>query len=55
MSEETNADFATMELALAHTVGSSVERSYARSDLLAKRRRLMEQWAAYVRPASGRR
>ena len=47
-SERTNADHATMELALAHAVGSSVERSYARSDLLDKRRRLMAQWSAYV-------
>ncbi len=47
-SEHTNADHATMEMALAHAVGSAVERSYARSDLLAKRRRLMDQWAAFV-------
>lgn len=47
-SERTNADHATMELALAHAVGSAVERSYARSDLLDKRRRLMDQWAAYL-------
>ena len=37
-----------MELSLAYAVGSAVEQAYARSDLLAKRRRLMEQWAAYV-------
>ena len=48
MSEKTNADYATMEMCLAHAVGSAVERSYARSDLLAKRRRLMDQWGAYV-------
>ena len=47
-SERTQADYATMELCLAHAVGSAVERSYARSDLLAKRRRLMDQWASYV-------
>ncbi|MDE0341944.1 MAG: tyrosine-type recombinase/integrase [Deltaproteobacteria bacterium] len=47
-SERTNADHATMELALAHAVGSAVERSYARSDLLEKRRRLMDQWGAFV-------
>ena len=47
-SEKTNADYATMEMALAHAVGSAVERSYARSDLLDKRRRLMNQWAAYL-------
>ncbi len=48
MSEKTNADYATMEMCLAHAVGSAVERSYARSDLLAKRRWLMDQWAAFV-------
>ena len=47
-SEKTSADHATMELSLAHAVGSAVERAYARSDLLAKRRRLMDQWAAFV-------
>jgi integrase len=35
------------ELALAHAVGNQVERSYRRSDLIDKRRRLMEDWARY--------
>ena len=47
-SEKTNADHAVMELCLAHHVGTAVERAYARSDLLEKRRRLMDQWAAYL-------
>ena len=47
-SEQTNAAHAVMELSLAHKVGSAVEQAYARSDLLAKRRRLMDQWAAYI-------
>ena len=47
-SERTNADHAVMELSLAHAVGSAVERAYARSDLLAKRRRLMDRWSAFV-------
>lgn len=33
---------------LAHSVGSDVERAYARSDLLEKRRVLMEQWSLFV-------
>jgi integrase len=33
-----------IELSLAHTVGSGVERAYARSDLFDKRRRLMSMW-----------
>ena len=47
-SEKSNADFATMELCLAHAVGTAVERSYARSDLLDKRRRLLDQWSRFV-------
>ena len=35
------------EAALAHTVGG-VEGAYFRSDLFERRRRLMDQWAAYV-------
>ena len=47
-SERTDAAHATMELCLAHAVGDSTERAYARSDLLSKRRDLMQQWADYV-------
>ena len=36
------------EKSLAHAVGSSVERSYARSDLLDRRRDLMERWSRFV-------
>jgi integrase len=45
-----------IELSLAHTVGSGVERAYRRGDLFDKRRRLMETWSAYCstpRCASG--
>jgi integrase len=35
------------EAALAHAVGDTVERSYARSDALERRRALMQQWATY--------
>ena len=52
-SEKTDADHAVMELALAHRVGSAVEQAYARSDLLAKRRRLMDRWAAYLSGSKG--
>lgn len=47
-AERTNAPHAVMELALSHTVGSAVEQAYARSDLLDKRRALMEQWARFA-------
>jgi integrase len=35
------------EMALAHPVGSAVENAYRRGDLLERRRRLMEDWAAW--------
>jgi integrase len=36
-----------IEQALAHTIGSAVERAYSRGDLLDQRRRLMEDWARF--------
>jgi hypothetical protein len=33
---------------LAHSVGSKVERSYARSDLFERRRALMDAWSQYA-------
>ena len=41
------------EMSLAHKVGSDVERAYARSDLLERRRVLMERWSQFVAGASG--
>ena len=46
--EQTTADFAVKEQALAHQVGSSVERAYTRTDLLALRRVLMQRWSDYL-------
>jgi len=36
-----------IEQALAHTVGSAVERAYRRRDALEKRRKLMDDWGAF--------
>jgi integrase len=36
-----------IEQALGHVVGTAVERSYRRTDLLEQRRRLMQQWSEY--------
>ena len=47
-SEQTDADFAVMELSLGHKVGSAVVNAYARGQLVAKRRFLMSQWAAFL-------
>ena len=45
--ERTRFDNYVVEAALAHTSGDKVERAYARSDVLEKRRLLMEQWAQF--------
>lgn len=47
-SEVANAPREVAEMSLSHKIGSDVERAYARSDLLERRRTLMERWAAYV-------
>ena len=47
-SEVANAPREVAEMSLAHKVGSDVERAYARSDLLEKRRLLMDRWSGYV-------
>lgn len=52
VAEETSTPWAIAELALAHRVGTSVEQAYHRTDLLEKRRELMEAWAASLAPAS---
>jgi integrase len=45
--ERTRFENFTVEAALAHTSGDKVERAYARSDVLEKRRQLMEAWAKF--------
>lgn len=47
-AEKTNVTRDIAEMALAHRVGSDVERSYAQSDLFEKRRALMAAWAGYL-------
>ncbi|HHL22679.1 MAG TPA: site-specific integrase [Aliiroseovarius sp.] len=39
------------ELSLAHEVGNATERAYRRSDLLDKRRELMDRWARFCSPS----
>jgi integrase len=48
---ETGAVREVAEACLAHRVGSAAEQAYARSDLLQRRRELMDAWAAYITPA----
>jgi hypothetical protein len=36
------------EVALAHAIGNQTEEAYARGDLLERRRKLMQAWAAFL-------
>ncbi len=47
-AEQSGASWAVCEASLAHSIGSSTEQAYMRSDLLARRRELMQTWADYV-------
>jgi len=46
-TEKTNFPNIVSEMALAHTIDDRVEAAYRRGELLEKRRKLMEAWAAY--------
>jgi integrase len=46
-AEETSYPRELAEAALAHLIGTKTELAYQRGDLLAKRRRMMEAWAAF--------
>ena len=50
---ETGIAREVAEACLAHRVGSAAELAYARSDLLERRRELMEAWARYISPVEG--
>lgn len=54
-AEATQTPETVAEAALAHIVGSRVERAYRRTDYLDLRRELMEQWAQLItgQPAKG--
>ena len=47
-SEAANAPRELAEAALAHQIGSDVERAYARSDLLERRQKMMVDWSSYI-------
>jgi len=52
---ETSFPRELAEHALAHVIGDKAEQAYRRSDALAKRRKLMDAWAAYCsRPPAAR-
>lgn len=48
VAERTDYPRDMAEIALAHTVGSEVERAYRRGDMLEKRRKMMENWSEFV-------
>jgi integrase len=52
-AEATNFPREVAEAALAHAVESRVEAAYRRSDLLEKRRKLMEQWDQHCAGRAG--
>jgi integrase len=52
-SEVASAPREIAEMSLSHRVGSDVERAYARSDLLDKRRALMDRWSMFVSEDAG--
>ena len=47
-AEETDHPREVVEAALAHVARNKVEAAYMRSDLFERRRRLMNEWAAYL-------
>jgi integrase len=49
--EATSHSDSVAEAALAHTIGNKVQAAYQRGDLLEKRKRLMDDWAAFCCPA----
>lgn len=48
VSEKTEYPSDMAEVALAHKVGNAVEQAYRRGDMLAKRRKMMIDWAAFI-------
>ena len=54
IQDNETASFEVAETALAHAIGNKVERAYARSDLLEKRRILMQKWADFVTQAESK-
>lgn len=46
--ERADAPDFVSEMALAHSVGDAVRKAYQRSDLVAKRRRLMREWSQFL-------
>ena len=52
-SDAAKAPREVAEMSLSHRIGSEVENAYNRSDLLERRRALMERWSSYVSGSNG--
>lgn len=52
-AERTEYPREMAEMALAHTVGSTVERAYRRGDLVEKRRKMMAAWNGFLGGGDG--
>ena len=52
-AEQTRYPREICEQALGHVVGSSVERAYLRSDVIDRRRKLMDEWARFTASPRG--
>ena len=52
--EQTGTPREIAKLCLPHQVGNAMERAYARSDLLDRRRELMERWGRFCTGDAGR-
>jgi integrase len=52
--EVATVPHAVVEQAMGHQVGTQVERAYRRTDVLDKRRQLMEAWAQWCEPNAAR-
>ncbi|WP_317851826.1 hypothetical protein [Rhodobacter sp. TJ_12] len=48
VAEKTDYPSDMAEVALAHKVGTAVERAYRRGDMLAKRKQMMTDWAKFI-------
>jgi hypothetical protein len=54
-AERTDYPRDMAEIALAHNVGSEVERAYRRGDMLEKRRAMMAAWGRFLRAEAGQK
>jgi integrase len=52
-AERTSFPNEVVEMALAHAIAGKAEAAYRRGDLIEKRRKLMDDWAAYCEQSTG--